>query len=79
MQLMDFLEQALTSSPVTQAEPIMSGIVRVIGGLLQMARRDDLVEPLLTDLQLKMADRCSLVLKKEDVSSKVSCVTGTSI
>ena len=71
LQLMDLLEQALTTSPVSQADSILAAIVRIVGSLLRMVRREEGVEPLLTDLQLKIADKCSLILKKEDVSSKV--------
>ena len=71
---MDLLEQALTTSPVSQADSILAAIVRIVGSLLRMVRREEGVEPLLTDLQLKIADKCSLILKKEDVSSKVCIV-----
>ena len=75
---MDLLEQALTSSPVSQADSILAAIVRIVSGLLHMTKRNEAIEPLLTDLQLKIADKCSVILKKEDVSSKVCgvCVCG---
>ena len=64
MQLMELLEYGLTSSPVTQTEPIMAAMVRIVSGLLQTAKRYESVDPLISDLQLRIPEKCSDVLGK---------------
>ena len=63
---MELLEYCLTSCPASQTEPIMAGLVRVVSGMLQTSKKYQVVEPLLSDLQLKIAEKCSKVLKEGD-------------
>ena len=63
---MELLEYCLTSCPASQTEPIMAGLVRVVSGMLQTSKKYQVVEPLLSDLQLKIAEKCSEVLKEGD-------------
>ena len=44
----------------------MAGLVRVVSGVLQTSKKYQVVEPLLSDLQLKIAEKCSEVLKEGD-------------
>ena len=68
---MELLEYCLTSCPVTQIEPIMAGLVRVVSGMIQSSRKYKVVEPLLSDLQLRIAEKCSQVLSMEEGDKKV--------
>ena len=70
---MEILEYCLTSSLVTQTEAIMVAILRVVSGLIQTAKKYEIVEPLISDLQLKIADKCSHVLEKEEEESAKVC------
>ena len=68
---MELLEYCLTSCPVSQIEPIMAGLVRVVSGMIQSSRKYKIVEPLLSDLQLRIAEKCSQVLSMEEGDKKV--------
>ena len=70
---MELLEYSLTSSPVTQTEPIIAAIVRIVSGVIQTAKKYENVDPLLSDVQLKIAEKCSHVLDMEEGNSKVHC------
>lgn len=71
VQLMELLEYGLMSSPLTQSEPIMAAFVRVISGIIQTAKKNKIMEPFLFDLQLKIAEKCSQILDKEEDGCKV--------
>ena len=70
---MELLEYSLTSSPVTQTEAIMAAILRVVGGLIQTTKKYEFVESLVSDLQLKIAEKCTGVLEKEEEESARVC------
>ena len=49
----------------------MAGLVRVVSGMIQSSRKYKVVEPLLSDLQLRIAEKCSQVLSMEEGDKKV--------
>jgi peroxiredoxin len=52
----------------------MAGLVRVVSGMTQSSRKYKVVEPLLSDLQLRIAEKCSQVLNMEEGDKKVGAL-----
>ena len=74
-QLLELLEYSLTSCPATQSEPIMAAVVLTVSGVIQTAKKHESVDPLCSDLQLRIADKCSHILDQEEGGSKISRVS----
>lgn len=68
---MELLEYCLTSCPASQTEPIMAGLVRITSGTIKASKKYEVVESLITDMQLKIAEKCSEILDREESEKKV--------
>ena len=59
----------------------MAAVVWVVSGVIQTTKKHESVDPLCSDLQLRIADKCSHILDQEEDGSKVchvTCSSGTS-